>query len=240
MNITTLIVPDVVPTTATTATPPDTIDPIHNNNTNNNKYMLTSSSTGNLLTKPQQRERASTTTPSPTFLSNHHNQHQLLQKQTFSLFDKHLSSSNLNKSTNSDNNESTILLKPTELILMNKEKKKEIRNEQQLNESLQQWNSFLLPNDEIILACSLTLKRSGLVKKERQLIITDTPRIFYVDPIKMIQKGEIGVDNSSAQFKSSKHFIINSKGRSRHFYVLNSQAKQYVDLINELNMLSFK
>ncbi|KAF2074147.1 hypothetical protein CYY_004550 [Polysphondylium violaceum] len=129
-----------------------------------------------------------------------------------------------------------VYLKPNNISTLDKEKRKQLKDQQMLELSV--WNRFLLPTDEIILACVLTEKRTGLISKKRQLIITDTPRIFYVDPIKLIQKGEIGVDLSlSAQYKSNKHFIITSKGRSRHFYDNGCQSKQWVDMINDLKTL---
>lgn len=45
--------------------------------------------------------------------------------------------------------------------------------------------------DEVILESGLVWKRKGRSVKKRQLILTNKPRIIYIDPKKMQQKGEI-------------------------------------------------
>lgn len=45
--------------------------------------------------------------------------------------------------------------------------------------------------DEVILESGLVWKRKGRSVKKRQLILTNKPRIIYIDPKKMIQKGVI-------------------------------------------------
>ena len=52
------------------------------------------------------------------------------------------------------------------------------------------WNRFLL-DDELIKMGGLISKRKGLFSKKRQLILTSKPRLIYIDPIRMKQKGEI-------------------------------------------------
>ena len=52
------------------------------------------------------------------------------------------------------------------------------------------WHSFLNAGENQIFT-GLTLKRKGLFSKKRQLILTDTPRLLYVDPDTMELKGEI-------------------------------------------------
>eukprot|EP01132_Coremiostelium_polycephalum_P005523 gene5523-6881_t len=128
-----------------------------------------------------------------------------------------------------------VIFTPSVLITLDKEQKKQIKEQQKDLE----YSRFLLPNDEIIIALGPTEKRTGLISKKRQLIITDTPRIFYVDPSKMIEKGEIHIDHSlKAEVKSKKHFIINSKGRPRHFYDMDGLANSWVEIINEIHLLT--
>lgn len=57
-------------------------------------------------------------------------------------------------------------------------------------DSSQQWNRFLRDGESHIFS-SIIHKTVGLFSKKRQLILTDTPRLIYVDPISMEQKGEI-------------------------------------------------
>ena len=52
------------------------------------------------------------------------------------------------------------------------------------------WHSFLNSGESQIFT-GLTLKRKGLFSKKRQLILTDAPRLIYVDPDSMEIKGEI-------------------------------------------------
>ncbi|EFA78191.1 protein serine/threonine kinase [Heterostelium album PN500] len=138
---------------------------------------------------------------------------------------------NINSNSNNNNkNNCRIFISPTELLLGGKEVKKELREEQKDIV----WNRFLLPNNEIILAIATLEKKTGLITKKRVMIITDTPRIFYVDPHKMIVKGEIPVDSTlSAESKSMRHF----RGRHKHFFDLYNNCKRWVDYINDLKML---
>lgn len=49
---------------------------------------------------------------------------------------------------------------------------------------------FLFP-DEVILESGLVWKRKGRSVKKRQLILTNRTRIIYIDPKRMVLKGEI-------------------------------------------------
>ncbi|EGG23609.1 putative protein serine/threonine kinase [Cavenderia fasciculata] len=129
----------------------------------------------------------------------------------------------------------TIYITPTELLLQGKPKMIQLLQEQ----STLVWNKLLLPNDEIILGMTPIVKKTGLISKQRHLIITDSPRIFWVDSSKMIIKGEIHVDLTLlASIKSNKHFTITSRGRTRHFNdTVTQDSKRWVDLINNLKLL---
>jgi len=49
----------------------------------------------------------------------------------------------------------------------------------------------------------------GFFTRKRQLVLTDGPRLFYIDPDKMIVKGEIPWGRDMAiEFKNDKLFII--------------------------------
>ena len=70
------------------------------------------------------------------------------------------------------------------------------------------WARFL-DDDELIIENSAIIKQRGLSKTKRQLIMTDKPRIFYVDPEKMVIKGEIPLSKSVvAEAKNDRFFLI--------------------------------
>ncbi len=57
-------------------------------------------------------------------------------------------------------------------------------------EETEKWKKFLL-KDETIIESGLVCKRKGTSVKKRQLILTNKPRILYIDPKKLVQKGEV-------------------------------------------------
>lgn len=70
----------------------------------------------------------------------------------------------------------------------------EAKRKKMQEEEAEKWKKFLA-NDEVILESGLVWKRKGRSVKKRQLILTNTPRIIYIDTKKMIQKGEIPWSN---------------------------------------------
>lgn len=55
----------------------------------------------------------------------------------------------------------------------------------------------------------LVTKKVGFSAKKRQLILTDSPRLIYIDPVKMEQKGEIPwSDALRGDMKSDRNFQI--------------------------------
>lgn len=51
------------------------------------------------------------------------------------------------------------------------------------------WHQFV--DGELILKQGLVDKRKGLFARRRMLLLTTGPRLFYVDPVSMVLKGEI-------------------------------------------------
>lgn len=69
--------------------------------------------------------------------------------------------------------------------------------------------SRFLFQDELIIHTGLIWKKKGLFSKKRQLILTDRPRLFYVDPDQMEIKGEIPWSRSLlVEVKSNRKFNI--------------------------------
>lgn len=62
-------------------------------------------------------------------------------------------------------------------------------------------------------------KRKGLFAKRRQLILTDLPRLIYIDDEKMIQKGEIPwSDSLRPEFKNKRNFFVHTVKLSFFFF----------------------
>lgn len=73
------------------------------------------------------------------------------------------------------------------------------------------WHGFV--PGELIIKSGLVDKRKGLFAKRRQLILTDTPRLLYIDPMDKVCKGEIPwTEDLFPQFKNMKTFFIHTVG----------------------------
>jgi 3-phosphoinositide dependent protein kinase-1 len=69
-------------------------------------------------------------------------------------------------------------------------KEEEERKRREREDERKKWEKFLLPKEQIVLGGLIYKRRKGTVKL-RQLILTDKPRLIYIDPKKMEFKGEI-------------------------------------------------
>lgn len=73
-----------------------------------------------------------------------------------------------------------------------------------------QWNSFVEPR-EIILKYGFVNKKKGLFARKRMLLLTNTPRLIYIDAEKNQIKGEIPfTKNLSCEAKTFKIFFIHT------------------------------
>lgn len=78
------------------------------------------------------------------------------------------------------------------------------------------WSRFLLDNENIVFQAPIS-KRRGLFSKKRELILTDTPRLIYIDANKMRQKGEIPWSNSMyVQVRNQYSFDVVTPKRTYH------------------------
>lgn len=94
------------------------------------------------------------------------------------------------------------------------------------------WNRFLL-DDEIIKMGGLISKRKGLFSKKRQLILTSKPRLIYIDPIRMRQKGEIPWSSTlHVQSKSATSFDVITPNRAYHLTDAVNGSRKWIDAIN--------
>mmetsp|Transcript_66537 Transcript_66537/g.100267 ORF Transcript_66537/g.100267 Transcript_66537/m.100267 type:complete len:307 (-) Transcript_66537:11-931(-) len=114
------------------------------------------------------------------------------------------------------------------------EKKSAERKEKLETQKKSIWARFL-NDDELIVENSAVVKQRGLSKTKRQLIMTDKPRIFYVDPEKMIIKGEVPMSKEvTAEARNSKVFSITVPGRVYKLTELNGNAKRWVDSVKKM------
>lgn len=72
-----------------------------------------------------------------------------------------------------------------DVIREEEERQKQIRETERA-----EWGQFLLDAENIIVS-GLIYKRRKLSIKKRFMILTDSPRIIYIDPKKKILKGEV-------------------------------------------------
>lgn len=94
------------------------------------------------------------------------------------------------------------------------------------------WHQFI--NNELIVRAGLVDKRKGLFSKRRQLILTDAPRLYYVDPVGMVLKGEIPWSKSMrVEVKSWKIFFIHTPNRTYYLEDPTGQSQSWVDTVTE-------
>jgi 3-phosphoinositide dependent protein kinase-1 len=71
-----------------------------------------------------------------------------------------------------------------------------------------------------------------------QLILTDKPKLIYVDPVKLVQKGEIVWSNNpkelNVQVANSSNFKICTLKKTITFEDLRQQGWQWKDAIEAL------
>jgi 3-phosphoinositide dependent protein kinase-1 len=102
------------------------------------------------------------------------------------------------------------------------------------------WNKFVFPN-ELIVKHGLVTKRKGLSVKKRQLVLTDYPRIFYVDPEAMVKKGDIPWSaNLKVTLKGERGFLIHTPQRTYKLEASESTNTEWVDAISSLQALTQK
>lgn len=92
------------------------------------------------------------------------------------------------------------------------------------------WSNFLLPN-EVIVKMGLVHKYKGLFYRKRQLILTDLPRLIYIDEEKMVQKGEIPWNNIRPEVKNSSAFFVHTPNRTYYLHDPNGDPDGWVQSI---------
>lgn len=103
----------------------------------------------------------------------------------------------------------------------------------------EKWQMFMCRGEEIVYT-SLVKKRSGISIKTRQLILTTSPRLVYVDPQTMAIKGTIPWNSKdiSVVVRSPKHFNIVTRRRTYIFQELLGDATTWATVINKVREMN--
>ena len=95
----------------------------------------------------------------------------------------------------------------------------------------QKWMRFCAQG-EAILRYGMARKHRGLLPKKRELILTDAPRLIYVDPGPMAVKGEIPISAElSVSVKDDNFFTITVPGRDYRMEDIGGDARGWADAI---------
>ncbi|ORY01027.1 kinase-like protein [Basidiobolus meristosporus CBS 931.73] len=101
------------------------------------------------------------------------------------------------------------------------------------------WSPFLLES-ELIVRCGKLTKRRGLFSKKRVLLLTDFPRLIYINEEKMTQAGEIAWSKRLLpEYKNKKHFFVHTPNKTHYFEDPTGNAQQWVESISQLMKQSY-
>lgn len=96
------------------------------------------------------------------------------------------------------------------------------------------WHKYVNPN-ELIIKHGPVDKRKGLFSKRRQLILTDTPRLLYVDAEACVVKGEIPwTEDMFPQFKTMSVFFVHTPLRTYYLEDVERAAITWVDTLQQM------
>lgn len=71
------------------------------------------------------------------------------------------------------------------------------------------WQQFV--EGEVIVKQGFVNKRKGLFARKRMLLLTTGPRLFYIDPVQMVKKGEIPMSRDlRSEPKNFKIFFVHT------------------------------
>ncbi|KAG6760443.1 hypothetical protein POTOM_036965 [Populus tomentosa] len=99
------------------------------------------------------------------------------------------------------------------------------------------WQQFLDPGESVLMI-AMVKKLQKLTSKKVQLILTNKPKLIYVDPSKLVVKGNIiwsdNSDDLSVQVTSPSHFKICTPKKVRSFEDAKQRAWQWKKAIESL------
>eukprot|EP01097_Dermamoeba_algensis_P000098 TRINITY_DN1034_c0_g1_i1.p1 TRINITY_DN1034_c0_g1~~TRINITY_DN1034_c0_g1_i1.p1 ORF type:complete len:302 (-),score=57.14 TRINITY_DN1034_c0_g1_i1:172-1077(-) len=98
-----------------------------------------------------------------------------------------------------------------------------------------QWSKFLSDGEQIIETGIVYKKRRMFNIKKRLLILTDAPRLFYIDPEKEEYKGTIPWSNDLyVKQKDARHFDITTPKRVYMMDDRGRNAARWADVIHKI------
>eukprot|EP01061_Rhynchopus_euleeides_P023416 TRINITY_DN38113_c0_g1_i1.p1 TRINITY_DN38113_c0_g1~~TRINITY_DN38113_c0_g1_i1.p1 ORF type:complete len:405 (+),score=115.08 TRINITY_DN38113_c0_g1_i1:94-1308(+) len=105
-----------------------------------------------------------------------------------------------------------------------------------------EWSKFLLQDEEVIFASAVIKTRHFVSRKQRYLILTSYPRLFYVESTDShgIKDHVDWTDDLSATAQTQKEFKVITKSRTYHFEDLSNLAHFWVSKINEMHAKKLK
>ena len=96
------------------------------------------------------------------------------------------------------------------------------------------WERFLFEKENVIY-CSKIVKKRFLSVKHRWLLLTDYPRLFYIDPETEIMKGQVPwSDSVCAAAEDDVNFVVHTPDRDYIFSDAEKRAGLWVMKINDL------
>lgn len=100
------------------------------------------------------------------------------------------------------------------------------------------WNKFLYEGEHI-LHTGLVMKKKGFMhlSKKRRLVLTNKPRLMYIDEATMTQKGEVPWSSGlQVEKKSMALFYVYTADRKYNFQDLDNNAQRWCDLISQIKL----
>ncbi|XP_073947302.1 phosphoinositide-dependent kinase 1 isoform X2 [Choristoneura fumiferana] len=111
----------------------------------------------------------------------------------------------------------------------------EKRRRLEVQERESKWHQFV--NGELILKQGLVDKRKGLFARRRMLLLTTGPRLFYVDPVNMVLKGEIPWSSElRVEAKNFRIFLVHTPNRTYYLEDPESYALEWARVIDEVRI----
>ncbi|KAL3088655.1 hypothetical protein niasHT_023273 [Heterodera trifolii] len=109
------------------------------------------------------------------------------------------------------------------------EQRRQNRLEKQRREN--KYHRFV--EDNLILKSGLIDKKKGLFARRRMFLLTEGPRLYYVDPVTMHLKGEVPFsEQMRTEAKNFRTFFVHTPKRTYYLFDPERHAKDWCDAID--------